>query len=127
MSISPDRDRGRFWSRSDASESAARTYMPTMGSTRTSAARSSRAMSSPAGSPKSGRMSGILGRGGAEDGGAVGERVAVGAHAVGRLGSVEGKKVLVLGAGPIGNLTAQAVRGLGAAAAGLSGRRPFPP
>ena len=54
------------------------------------------------------------------DSGAMVEPVAVGAHAVGRLGSVEGKKVLVLGAGPIGNLTAQAVRGLGAAAVAIS-------
>mgnify|MGYP000046418235 CR=1 FL=1 len=54
------------------------------------------------------------------DSGAMVEPVAVGAHAVGRLGSVEGKKVLVLGAGPIGNLTAQAGRGLGAAAVAIS-------
>jgi L-iditol 2-dehydrogenase len=54
------------------------------------------------------------------DSGAMVEPVAVGAHAVGRLESVEGKKVLVLGAGPIGNLTAQAARGLGAAAVAIS-------
>jgi L-iditol 2-dehydrogenase len=54
------------------------------------------------------------------DSGAMVEPVAVGAHAVGRLGSVEGKKVLVLGAGPIGNLTAQVARGLGAAAVAIS-------
>lgn len=54
------------------------------------------------------------------DSGAMVEPVAVGAHAVGRLGSVEGKKVLVLGAGPIGNLTAQAARGHGAAAVAIS-------
>lgn len=54
------------------------------------------------------------------DSGAMVEPVAVGAHAVGRLGSVEGKKVLVLGAGPIGNLTAQVAGGLGAAAVAIS-------
>jgi L-iditol 2-dehydrogenase len=54
------------------------------------------------------------------DSGAMVEPVAVGAHAVGRLASVEGKKILVLGAGPIGNLTAQAARGLGAAAVAIS-------
>jgi len=46
--------------------------------------------------------------------GAMVEPVAVGAHAVGRLGNVESLNVLVLGAGPIGNLTAQAAKGLGA-------------
>jgi len=46
--------------------------------------------------------------------GAMVEPVAVGAHAVGRLGNVEGLNVLVLGAGPIGNLTAQIAKGLGA-------------
>jgi L-iditol 2-dehydrogenase len=46
--------------------------------------------------------------------GAMVEPVAVGAHAVGRLGNVEGLNVLVLGAGPIGNLTAQVAKGLGA-------------
>ena len=54
------------------------------------------------------------------DSGAMVEPVAVGAHAVGRLGSVEGKKVLVLGAGPIGNLTAQVAGGLGAAGVVIS-------
>jgi len=48
--------------------------------------------------------------------GAMVEPVAVGAHAVGRLGSVEGLNVLVLGAGPIGNLTAQVAKGSGARA-----------
>jgi L-iditol 2-dehydrogenase len=48
------------------------------------------------------------------DHGAMVEPVAVGAHAVGRLGSVEGMNILVLGAGPIGNLTAQSAKGLGA-------------
>jgi len=54
------------------------------------------------------------------DTGAMIEPVAVGAHAVGRLGSVEGKKILVLGAGPIGNLTAQVAGGRGAAAVAIS-------
>ncbi|MFA9452515.1 MAG: zinc-binding dehydrogenase [Candidatus Aminicenantaceae bacterium] len=49
------------------------------------------------------------------DHGAMVEPVAVGMHALGRLGDVSGKNLLVLGAGPIGNLTAQAARGLGAA------------
>jgi L-iditol 2-dehydrogenase len=54
------------------------------------------------------------------DTGALIEPVAVGAHAVGRLGSVEGKNILVLGAGPIGNLAAQVAGGLGAAAVAVS-------
>ncbi len=48
------------------------------------------------------------------DYGAMVEPVAVGAHAVGRLGDVSGMKILVLGAGPIGNLTAQVAKGMGA-------------
>src|SRR5207253_10398540 len=44
------------------------------------------------------------------------EPLAVGVHAIERVGGAAGKKVLVLGAGPIGNLVAQAARGLGAAA-----------
>jgi L-iditol 2-dehydrogenase len=48
--------------------------------------------------------------------GAMVEPLAVGVHAVQRVGGAAGKKVLVLGAGPIGNLVAQAARGLGAAA-----------
>jgi L-iditol 2-dehydrogenase len=47
--------------------------------------------------------------------GAMIEPAAVAVHALGRAGDVKGKKVLVLGAGPIGNLVAQAARGLGAA------------
>ncbi len=43
------------------------------------------------------------------------EPVAVGVHAVRRFGDVRGKKLLVLGAGPIGNLTAQSARAAGAA------------
>jgi L-iditol 2-dehydrogenase len=46
--------------------------------------------------------------------GAMIEPEAVAVHALGRAGSVEGLKVLVLGAGPIGNLVAQTARGLGA-------------
>jgi L-iditol 2-dehydrogenase len=42
------------------------------------------------------------------------EPAAVAVHAVRRLGSVEGKRILVLGAGPIGNLVAQTAKGLGA-------------
>ena len=48
------------------------------------------------------------------DQGAMVEPVAVGAHAVGRLGNVKGMNIIVLGAGPIGNLTAQVAKGLGA-------------
>jgi L-iditol 2-dehydrogenase len=46
--------------------------------------------------------------------GAMVEPVAVGVHAIGRGGGVKGRRVLVLGAGPIGNLTAQVAAGLGA-------------
>jgi L-iditol 2-dehydrogenase len=48
--------------------------------------------------------------------GAMVEPLAVAVHALERVGGASGKKVLVLGAGPIGNLVAQAARGLGAAA-----------
>lgn len=48
------------------------------------------------------------------DMGAMVEPVAVAVHAVRRLGSVAGKKILVLGAGPIGNLVAQTAKGFGA-------------
>ncbi len=48
--------------------------------------------------------------------GAMIEPLAVGVHALARVGGAAGRKVLVLGAGPIGNLVAQAARGLGAAA-----------
>ncbi len=50
------------------------------------------------------------------DQGAMVEPVAVAVHALGRSAGVAGKKVLVLGAGPIGNLVAQAALGSGAAA-----------
>jgi L-iditol 2-dehydrogenase len=42
--------------------------------------------------------------------GALVEPTAVAVHAVGRAGSVAGRRVLVLGAGPIGNLVAQVAR-----------------
>jgi len=48
------------------------------------------------------------------DHGAMVEPVAVGVHAVARLGDVSGMNIVVLGAGTIGNLTAQVARGLGA-------------
>jgi L-iditol 2-dehydrogenase len=48
------------------------------------------------------------------DSGAMVEPVAVGVHAVKRLGDIGGMNLLVLGAGPIGNLTAQSAKGLGA-------------
>jgi L-iditol 2-dehydrogenase len=50
------------------------------------------------------------------DEGAMVEPLAVAVHALGRGGYVAGKKILVLGAGPIGNLVAQAAKGLGAEA-----------
>jgi len=49
------------------------------------------------------------------DHGAMVEPAAVAVHALGRSTGVDGKKVLVLGAGPIGNLVAQAALGFGAA------------
>jgi L-iditol 2-dehydrogenase len=49
------------------------------------------------------------------DHGAMMEPLAVAVHALGRVGGAAGKSVLVLGAGPIGNLVAQTARGLGAA------------
>jgi L-iditol 2-dehydrogenase len=49
--------------------------------------------------------------------GAMIEPVAVAVHALGRAGEdLAGKKVLVLGAGPIGNLVGQVAKGMGAAA-----------
>lgn len=50
------------------------------------------------------------------DEGAMIEPLAVAAHALGRAGEIKDKKILVLGAGPIGNLVAQTAKGLGAAA-----------
>lgn len=48
------------------------------------------------------------------DEGAMIEPLAVAVHALGRAGDVKGLKILVLGAGPIGNLVAQTAKGLGA-------------
>lgn len=48
--------------------------------------------------------------------GAMVEPVAVAVHAVGRASRIKGQKVLVLGAGTIGNLTAQVAGAMGAAA-----------
>jgi L-iditol 2-dehydrogenase len=48
------------------------------------------------------------------DHGAMMEPLAVAVHAMRRAGGVEGRTVLVLGAGPIGNLVAQTARALGA-------------
>ncbi len=56
-----------------------------------------------------------LGPGISLDQGAMVEPLAVAVHALGRSSGVAGKKVLVLGAGPIGNLVAQAALGSGAA------------
>lgn len=50
------------------------------------------------------------------DEGAMVEPMAVSVHAVGRGGDIQDKKVLVLGAGPIGNLTAQTAKAMGAEA-----------
>lgn len=50
------------------------------------------------------------------DEGAMIEPLAVAVHALHRGGAVAGKKILVLGAGPIGNLVAQAAKGMGAEA-----------
>lgn len=49
------------------------------------------------------------------DQGALIEPLAVAVHAVKRVSDVKGKKVLVLGGGPIGNLVAQSAKALGAA------------
>lgn len=48
------------------------------------------------------------------DEGAMIEPLAVAVHALGRAGDIKNKNVLVLGAGPIGNLVAQTAKGLGA-------------
>ena len=57
--------------------------------------------------------------------GALIEPLAVAVHAVQRLGCAEGKRILVLGAGPIGNLVAQAAQALGALAVAVTDRNPF--
>jgi len=46
--------------------------------------------------------------------GAMVEPLAVAVHALGRGGGAAGKKILVLGAGPVGNLVGQAAKGMGA-------------
>ncbi len=48
-----------------------------------------------------------------EDGAMI-EPVSVAVHALGRGGDVHGEKILILGAGPIGNLVGQVAKGLGA-------------
>jgi len=48
------------------------------------------------------------------DEGAMIEPLAVAVHAIRQFGDVTGKKVVVLGAGPIGNLVAQTAKGMGA-------------
>ena len=47
--------------------------------------------------------------------GAMIEPLAVAVHAVKQMGDVKGMNIAVLGAGPIGNLVAQAAKGMGAA------------
>ena len=55
------------------------------------------------------------------DEGALVEPLAVACHALGRSGmDIAGKKILVLGGGPIGNLVAQAAMGMGAALVALT-------
>lgn len=61
----------------------------------------------------------------AADDAAMTEPLAVAVHAVRRASSVEGKNVLVLGAGTIGNLTAQVARLFGAASVVLVDKLPF--
>ncbi len=53
------------------------------------------------------------------------EPIAVTVHAITRGGGAEGKKVLVLGAGPIGNLTAQVAKALGAQAVMITDVSPY--
>ncbi|MBI5671298.1 MAG: alcohol dehydrogenase catalytic domain-containing protein [Chloroflexi bacterium] len=53
------------------------------------------------------------------------EPVSVAVHALARGGGAQGKKVLVLGAGPIGNLTAQVARASGAAAVMITDVSPY--
>lgn len=48
------------------------------------------------------------------DEGAMMEPAAVASHAISRTGDIKNKKVLVLGAGPIGNLVGQTTKGMGA-------------
>jgi L-iditol 2-dehydrogenase len=53
------------------------------------------------------------------------EPISVGAHAIARGGGAEGKRVLVLGAGTIGNLTAQVARASGAKAVMITDISPY--
>ena len=53
------------------------------------------------------------------------EPISVGVHAVGKSGDVEGKGVLVLGAGTIGNLTAQTARAQGAQSVLITDINPY--
>ncbi len=53
------------------------------------------------------------------------EPISVTVHAIARGGGVEGKRVLVLGAGPIGNLTAQVARASGAKAVMITDVSPY--
>jgi L-iditol 2-dehydrogenase len=53
------------------------------------------------------------------------EPVSVGVHAIRRAGGAEGKQVLVLGAGTIGNLTAQVAKASGAAAVMITDISPY--
>lgn len=55
------------------------------------------------------------------DEGAMIEPLAVAVHAVRRAGSVSGKKIAIIGAGPIGNLVAQVAKGLGADSVMIAG------
>ncbi len=57
--------------------------------------------------------------------GAMLEPLAVAVRAVGQIGDIIGKNVLVLGAGPIGNLVAQTARGMGAESILVSDINPF--
>jgi len=57
--------------------------------------------------------------------GAMVEPLAVAVRAISQVGDVVGKNVLVLGAGPIGNLVAQVARGMGAASLLISDVNPF--
>lgn len=59
------------------------------------------------------------------DQGALIEPLAVAVHAVKRIESVEGKKILVLGGGPIGNLVAQTAKALGAESVLVSELSPY--
>lgn len=59
------------------------------------------------------------------DQGALIEPISVAAHALARAGGAAGRRVLVLGAGPIGNLTAQVARASGAEAVMVTDLSPY--